>query len=295
MKKKYNLADWLDNKIDDKSLSETEGFETLKKIKKYTAQLEKPNFNQNQVFEHLKSRTNTKKKKSFNWSVAASILFILGLSSLVFLLSTKDFTSQINSQETVLLPDSSKVILAQNSKFQFNNWFWSFDRTTKLNGQAYFEVAKGETFTVKTNYGKVKVLGTRFDVKSKDSIFKVVCYEGSVKVNFKNEENILQKGQFVSYQNGIKIDQSNIYNDKPEWVSKTRHYLSASLSEVMQQLEKDYQIEIDISNVSENKRFTGALPSDDLSLALNILNKTYQMNFSVNNENKFIFVDDEQN
>jgi ferric-dicitrate binding protein FerR (iron transport regulator) len=269
------------------------GFDTLKKIKYYSGWLEKPDFNKDKVLENLKS-TRTTKKKKFNWSIAASILIILGISSLIFILSVKDFTSQINSQETVLLPDDSKVILAQNSKFQFNNWFWNFDRTTKLNGQAYFEVAKGETFTVKTNSGKVKVLGTRFDVKSIDSIFKVVCYEGSVKVIFKNEENILKKGQFITYQNGKKLEQSNIYNEKPEWVSKTHQFKGVSLSEVMQQLAQDYQIEVDITQVTEDKRFSGTLPSDSLSLALDILSKTYQMNFSVINENKFIFVDDDQ-
>jgi len=293
MKKKYNLAVWLDNKIDDQSIEDVSGFDTLKKIKYYSGWLEKPDFNKDKVLENLKS-TRTTKKKKFNWSIAASILIILGISSLIFILSVKDFTSQINSQETVLLPDDSKVILAQNSKFQFNNWFWNFDRTTKLNGQAYFEVAKGKTFTVKTNSGKVKVLGTRFDVKSRDSIFKVVCYEGSVKVIFKNEENILKKGQFITYQNGKKLEQSNIYNEKPEWVSKTHQFKGVSLSEVMQQLEQDYQIEVDITQVTEDKRFSGTLPSDSLSLALDILSKTYQMNFSVINENKFIFVDDDQ-
>lgn len=293
MKKKYNLADWLDDKIDDQSIEDVSGLDTLKKIKHYSRQLEKPEFNKDKVLENLKS-TRTTKKKKFNWSIAASILIILGISSLVFILSVKDFTSQINSQETVLLPDDSKVILAQNSKFQFNNWFWNFDRTTKLNGQAYFEVAKGKTFTVKTNFGKVKVLGTRFDVKSRDSIFKVVCYEGSVKVTFKDEDNILKKGQFITYQNGIKLEQSNIYNEKPEWISKTHQFKGVSLSEVMQQLEQDYQIEVDITQVSEDKRFSGTLPSDSLSLALDILSKTYQMNFSVINENKFIFVDNDQ-
>ncbi|MFD0933455.1 FecR family protein [Psychroflexus salinarum] len=293
MKKKYNLADWLDNKVDDQSLKDTDGFDTLKKIKYYSAQFEKPNFKKAEVFEELKDRQSNQKKK-FNWSIAASILLIVGISSLVFILSVKDFTSQINSQQTVLLPDDSKVILAQNSKFQFNNWFWNFDRTTKLKGQAYFEVAKGKTFTVKTNFGKVKVLGTRFDVKSRDSIFKVICYEGSVNVIFKNEKNTLQKGQFITYQNGEKIEQSNVYNEKPEWVSKTHQFKSVSLTEVMHQLEKDYQIEVDISKVTEDKSFTGTLPSDSLSLALEILSKTYQMNFSVTNENKFIFVDDVQ-
>jgi ferric-dicitrate binding protein FerR (iron transport regulator) len=294
MKKKYNLADWLDDKIADDLIADEKGFDTLKKIKQYSGQLQKPEFRKEKIFEDLKTKRSTKTNKKFNWSIAASILFIVGIASLAFLLSVKDFSSQINSQQTVVLPDDSKVILAEQSKFQFNNWFWDFDRTTRLNGQAYFEVAKGKTFSVITDLGKVQVLGTRFDVTSRDSIFKVVCFEGSVKVNFKSNEVVLKKGQFITFQNGRKMEQSNVYTDKPEWVSKTHQFKNVSLSEVMQQLEKDYQIEVDISQVTTDKNFTGTLPSDSLSLALDILSKTYQINFTVINENKFIFVDDEQ-
>ncbi|MBZ9628008.1 FecR family protein [Psychroflexus sp. CAK57W] len=294
MKKKYNLADWLDDKISDESLSDTQGIDTLKKIKHYSSQLDKPDFRKEEVLKQVKEKQNTKKQKKINWSVAASILLILGISSFAFLFSVKDFTSQIDSQQSVLLPDNSKVILAEDSKFKFNNWFWAFDRTVKMDGLAYFEVAEGKTFTVKTNLGKVQVLGTRFQVMSRDSLFEVVCYEGSVKVKFEGDENILKKGQFITYNDGVKIEQSNVYGEKPSWVSKTHHFENISLPEVMQELEKEYQIEIDVVKVTEDKRFTGTLPSDNLPLALEILNKTYQMNYTVINENKFIFVDNVQ-
>lgn len=293
MKKNYKLADWLDNKISDDDLQNYEGFDTLKKIKHFSEQLEKPDFEQNKIYKELKIKREAKKKSKFNWSIAASILIIIGVSSLVFILSTKDFTSQINAQQTVLLPDESKVILDEDSKFQFNNWFWNFDRTTRLSGRAYFEVVKGKDFVVKTKLGNVKVLGTRFDVNSRDSIFKVVCYEGSVKVSFKEEVNILNKGEFITYYNGKKMERSNVYSDKPEWIAKTHQFKNVSLSEVIKQLENDYQIEINISNVTLDKRFTGTLPSNNLSLALDILSKTYQMKFRVIDENKFIFVDDD--
>lgn len=293
MKKKYKLADWLDDKIDSTALDGERGLDTLKKIKRYSAQLEKPEFSKTDVFEDLKNKRPPANKTKFNWSIAASILVIIGVTTLAFLFSVKDFSSQINSQQTVVLPDQSKVILAEDTKFQFNKWFWSFDRTTQLKGEAYFEVETGKTFSVKTDLGKVQVLGTRFDVRSRDSVFKVVCYEGSVKVIFQKKDIILKKGQFVTFQKGVKVEQSNIYIDRPEWLSDTRRFENAELAEVMEQLENDYQIEIDYSMVSNAKRFTGTLPLDNLSLALEILSQTYHLNFSIVNENKFIFVDDE--
>jgi ferric-dicitrate binding protein FerR (iron transport regulator) len=154
-------------------------------------------------------------------------------------------------------------------------------------------VAKGKTFTVKTDLGTVQVLGTRFGVESRDSIFKVVCYEGSVRVTSLENEIILEKDQFVAFQNGRKVVQSNVYIDQPDWISTKNVFKNAPLSEVILQLEKDYTIEIDISKLNQNERFTGSLPSDNLSLALDILVKTYQINFKVVNKNKFIFVEDE--
>jgi len=293
MKQKYNLADWLDGKVDDEAVQNTKGFDTLKKIKMYSAHFQKPEFKKDEVYKAIEKKKSSHRKTKFNWSIAATILLIIGVSTLVFTLSNKDFTSKINSQETVLLPDDSKVILAQNSKFQFNNWFWSFDRTTKLTGKAYFDVAKGKTFTVKTDLGTVQVLGTRFGVESRDSIFKVVCYEGSVRVTSLENEIILEKDQFVAFQNGRKVVQSNVYIDQPDWISTKNVFKNAPLSEVILQLEKDYTIEIDISKLNQNERFTGSLPSDNLSLALDILVKTYQINFKVVNKNKFIFVEDE--
>ncbi|PKG42364.1 FecR family protein [Psychroflexus sp. MES1-P1E] len=293
MKQKYNLVDWLDGKVDDEAVKNTKGFDTLKKIKMYSAHFQKPEFKKDEVYKAIKKKKNSRRKTKFNWSIAASTLLIIGVSTLVYTLSNKDFTSKINSQETVLLPDDSKVILAQNSKFQFNNWFWSFDRSTTLFGKAYFDVAKGKTFTVKTDLGTVQVLGTRFDIESRDSIFRVVCYEGSVKVTSLENEIILEKDEFVAFQNGRKVEQSNVYIDEPDWISTANVFKDSPLSEVILQLEKDYTIEIDISKLNQNKRFTGSLPSDSLSLALDILVKTYQINFKIINRNKFIFVDDE--
>jgi transmembrane sensor len=293
MKQKYNLADWLDGKVDDEAVKNTKGFDTLKKIKMYSAHFQKPEFKKDEVYKAIKKKKNSRRKTKFNWSIAASTLLIIGVSTLVYTLSNKDFTSKINSQETVLLPDDSKVILAQNSKFQFNNWFWSFDRSITLFGKAYFDVSKGKTFTVKTDLGTVQVLGTRFDIESRDSIFRVVCYEGSVKVTSLENEIILEKDEFVAFQNGRKVEQSNVYIDEPDWISTANVFKDSPLSEVILQLEKDYTIEIDISKLNQNKRFTGSLPSDSLSLALDILVKTYQINFKIINRNKFIFVDDE--
>lgn len=292
MERKYKLAEWLDNRANDASVQDVDGFETLKKIKHYSAQLQKPEFNKAEVLERLKTKQTNSKSKKFNWTVAASVIFLIGLTSLTFILSVKNISTPVGSQQIVFLPDDSKVILHENSDFEFNQWFWGMDRTTELNGQAYFEVAKGKKFTVKTDFGEVQVLGTRFNVTSRGSLFEVACFEGSVKVNLLDEEVILTRGQAVVSRKGILVLSGDTYHERPEWISKTREFKNVSFSQVIQQLEEDYQININISKVSKSKGFTGSLPTDNLLLAFDILSRTYQLNYQAIDENTFIFADD---
>jgi ferric-dicitrate binding protein FerR (iron transport regulator) len=49
--------------------------------------------------------------------------------------------------------------------------------------EAYFQVKKGQTFSVNTTDGVVKVLGTHFNVKQRKNYFEVNCFEGLVSYN----------------------------------------------------------------------------------------------------------------
>ena len=68
--------------------------------------------------------------------------------------------------------------LNELSQLEYNASKWDENRSLELKGEAFFDVEKGKRFDVTTEFGNVSVLGTEFNVLSRDSIFKVSCYEG---------------------------------------------------------------------------------------------------------------------
>ena len=70
----------------------------------------------------------------------------------------------------------------KNTTLKYASNKWDKKRRVRLEGEAFFKVAKGSTFTVDTKTGSVKVLGTQFNVKNRIGFFEVVCYEGLVGV-----------------------------------------------------------------------------------------------------------------
>ena len=93
-------------------------------------------------------------------SVAAGFLLIIGLTALLrfYSVSSQQFPWFITS---VVLPDSSKAELNANSTLTYYPFWWKIHRILRLDGEAFFEVEKGNKFTVHSGPGKIEVLGTR--------------------------------------------------------------------------------------------------------------------------------------
>lgn len=72
------------------------------------------------------------------------------------------------SKTTIELPDSSVVVLNSGSSLSYPDKFETESRTVILNGEAFFEVKKNQhrPFFVKTKDITIRVLGTKFNVKS---------------------------------------------------------------------------------------------------------------------------------
>lgn len=88
----------------------------------------------------------------------------------------------------VILPDKSKVWMNAASSLTYTtNLLKNGIRSVKLNGEAYFEVAKDKLhpFVVETKNQQVKVLGTHFNINAYDDehVVKTTLLEGSVEIN----------------------------------------------------------------------------------------------------------------
>lgn len=104
---------------------------------------------------------------------------------------------------TAVLPDSTTVVLRPGSRIVYDRNSFAAHRDLMLFGDAYFEVSHdaAHAFTVKCRDAEVRVLGTRFDVRSHDddSEFEVALYDGSVKLasafNYHADTLVLRPGE----------------------------------------------------------------------------------------------------
>lgn len=94
------------------------------------------------------------------------------------------------------MPDHSQVWLAANANLTYATDF-NENRTLTLTGEAYFEVERDEKhpFIVNTDFGKVEVLGTAFNVNASDKSTTVSVEHGKVAVENKSGKVLLTAGQ----------------------------------------------------------------------------------------------------
>lgn len=239
--------------------------------------------------EHIKeSKPKIRRKPLIKYymSAAAAVMLIC-----IFYFSYASF-SQFEKIEYVTgngewkeitLPDGSKAELNANSQLSIlNDWENGDDRQVWLKGEAFFEVEKkpatGAKFYVATKDLKVEVLGTMFNVNTRNERTEVFLEEGKVVLNLdddKKEEIV--PGEFIAYSQSEKkiIDRykkkSDIHSDWKKGVLKID---DASIKEILKELETIYGIDIIANDIKLlEKEGSIAVPVDDLEMAVSILER----------------------
>lgn len=295
MEENYILSKWLEEEITEKekaTLMADSDFDIYDKIKKYSSQLEISDFEEQKILSTI--LTSKKKQESkviplfSNWRYKITAILILTFG-ILFLYQNFDDQKQIaanGNKTSFALPDNSEVVLNSGSEIEYrkNNW----NRNVKLDGEAYFHVAKGKRFEVTTNLGKVAVLGTQFNVKARQNRLDVTCYEGRVQVNYKNSQLLLTSGQSVTFENGNQSN-TNVSNSKPDWLENKITFNKESLEHIIAEIARKYTIQIELNSKNSNQLFTGKIPSDNLEVALHIIASTYQLKIIKLTSKSFIF------
>lgn len=174
---------------------------------------------------------------------------------------------------TKKLPDASEVTLNALSSVSFSKKTWSSERTVDLKGEAFFEVTKGSAFTVNTDIGKVAVLGTSFNVYNRDADFSVACFTGSVQVNSNNDQVILKPGQKTTIDN--QSGRFTIQNFNPQqsatWRIGEFYFDAVALTKVIRELERQFDIEIEVTEDISERFYTGFFSTQSLEEALQLV------------------------
>ncbi|UPT71402.1 MAG: FecR family protein [Flavobacterium sp. JAD_PAG50586_2] len=222
--------------------------------------------------------------------IAAIFIVLLALTFVFRTSITSTEVAENGKKTTFSLPDNSEIVLNSGSQIQYKKWDWNNNRKLDLDGEAYFKVAHGKKFEVATKLGTVAVLGTQFNVKARNEQFDVSCYEGSVKITYKNQEVVITKGTSVTFEND-SFDQKTIKVSKPEWTNNEIVFNKEKLQTIVDELERQYSVKI-ILNCKDNPQlFSGTLPSDNRKAALDIVTSIFHLKISTLDADKIILAD----
>lgn len=279
-------------------LKKTGEWDEINKILDVSAKLKLPDFNKDEQFKkltHQKSMRNKVfpiKRKMF-LSIAASLVMLIAA---LFIFNNIDGITTVKSglaeNITHTLPDNSIVVLNDGSQIRFNEKKWKGSRKVNLKGEAYFEVAKGADFIVETSKGKVQVLGTKFNVKDRDNMFFIECFEGRVEVKSESNDSsvILNRNNSVLFLDGRYESIQNISNQLPDWKMNVSRFKDTETTFVFKEMER--QFAIDINNKAAVQQFSGIFSHSDIEKALDDVCRPLGLKYKLSSNNKSIEITD---
>lgn len=300
MREEY-LAKWLNNELTSEELLEfkkTEAYATYVKIRETADTFRAPDFDMELAWEQLEQQRTENEPKFLTLSpfkgflkVAAVIAIVLG--GIYFYLNTQNesVSTQYAENKTVLLPDTSEIILNAESHISYDEKNWDRQRTISLKGEAFFKVAKGNTFTVTTDQGEVRVLGTQFNVEDRAGFFEVSCFEGLVSVIYDGQENKLAAGNSLIIVSGKISKVATILNGQPSWLQNESSFKSIPLKYVLAEFQRQHNITVDSKAVDTEVLFTGSFSNADTGLALKSISVPLQIKFTLEGD-KVLFYEE---
>jgi len=160
----------------------------------------------------------------------------------------------------VVLPDGSQIWLNAGSSVTYPIAFITPERHITMNGELYYEVAHDskKPFIVQKGQLSVTVYGTHFNVKAydNDADMKVTLLEGSVAVNDNSKRQLLKPGQqAVVKADNIELLENADTDQAIAWKNGTTSFHSADIQAVLKELERWYNITMEVKVELKIKSF----------------------------------------
>lgn len=238
-----------------------------------------------------------------SWRVAASIAIFMLVSGIAYfqffyhseIVLATAFGEQLETQ----LPDGSTVTLNANSSLKYHS---SEPRKVWLTGEAFFEIKKiPETnagFQVLTQDLTVDVLGTSFNVNTRNEQTKVFLEEGKVKLKVDaaaSDVIDMNPGDLVAYskkQNKLSETRKNASAlENASWKEGTLIFNDTPLEKALYTIEDIYGIQFVLqSEELKDEIISGGVPIKDLDVTLQTLHEVYGIR--IRPEGKRYFIDE---
>lgn len=294
MEKEYLIKKWLANEL---SVEEQQAFDALDdapefhRIMEAAKHFKASNFSTPSSFEALEDRIDNRKPVRYlRWTkpllrLAGVFVVGIGIYFLFFFNNLTQVQTLASEKTTIQLPDASTATLNALSEISYSKNRWDAERKVNLNGEAFFKVAKGKRFDVITSEGIVTVVGTEFNVKQRGDYFEVNCFEGIVRVTAGETENELSVGDTFRIFDGA-VSMSETTFTVPQWTKNVSDFKAVPFSEVLAELERQYDITVSFNTSLKNRLFSGGFVHDNLDHALRSISEPLGLSFIKEAPNK---------
>lgn len=280
------------------------GRENIQHIEKKIRNMQVPALrSKDDAWAELEARMAAKAKPKrkvlqLNWlsgalGAAAVVAILLWMGMFHFGKYSLPIVTEIAQIDTIILPDSSQVILGSNSSLKYSYDKISKERLVQLQGEAIFDVQKGRRFIVNFEGGRVRVLGTSFLVSAySEQMSEVTCIDGRVHVRFGRENVRLEKGQGVRIYNDQVTGPYDVDMEQFELrQSGTFYWNQIELRELLDLVAYRNGYSLVIDGPIQGRQFSGYVEPDQLNDCLLILATSMELNYSIDDLNKTIEID----
>jgi transmembrane sensor len=224
----------------------------------------------------------------YRYAATAVILIATGILFVSIYKPKADVIAQKGSHSDIILPDGSSVSLNADTKITYNKGSFSKKRTLKMNGEAFFNIEKGSPFTIKTDLAEIQILGTSFNIYSRDNSFKVTCFTGKIRVSSETGSVIILPGESASVENNkLTVKKDENIDASVKWRAGEFNYENTSLKLVFSEIERQFNVTFESQDI-DGKFFTGSISNKNLADALDIVCLPMGLTYEIGGNSKVV-------
>lgn len=220
-------------------------------------------------------------KPSLRPAFSLGAVLILIISSILYFTNIeterilKTISTTNNEHQEITLSDGSLVKLNSGSELVYYENFEEDKRKIKLSGEAFFTVKKdGRPFIITTENAVTTVLGTQFNVWSRDKETRVIVKEGKVSLA---ENRSLTKTVVLSKDEFSKVVETRLPSEPVNvnaeemlgWMKGKMVFNGTVLNEIAGELERYYDVKITFGNNKiSGYSLTGSFENEEIDTVL---------------------------
>ncbi len=190
--------------------------------------------------------------------------------------TAETFTTARGQQTHLVLQDSSEVTLSYTSRLVVSKMEQGKSRMLSLTGEAFFRVQRNETpFVVETDVGRVRVVGTAFNVRAREASLEVVVVHGVVDVTVSKDGKdstltLTQDQSAVCSQGGYPDRGGDVSAaEYPAWMHGKLSLNATTFEAACREIEMRFDVVVNIEDIHlRNEIITGTLEAKSADSAI---------------------------